>query len=107
MRYLYFVRQMPGIRIISFSLLVVLAIQILPVSQAGDFIGSDQSIELLSQDDSESNLRDGNPVSLLSLYSHEIAYKSSDGKAMKYIHTSAQLPSFYIADIIAPPPDII
>ena len=97
------------LRIISFFLAVTMAITMLPLSQIGYALGSNQWTEELPHECSQPDKADSFPLttSFLPADGYSIVSHISENNAMIYIHHSASIPSNHSTDVVSPPPDVL
>ncbi len=98
------------LRIISFFLALTMAITMLPLSQIGYALGSNQWTEELPHGCSEPEKSDnGFPIhhNFLPAEGYSIVSHISENNAMLYIHLSDSIPSNHSTDVVSPPPDVI
>ena len=99
------------LKVISFFLVLLFAIQVLPVAQIGRMLSQNQWTEELphaSDDDASANAlaNTDHPYLPPAVYS---ATRSlfSETKALAYIHFSEQIPSNHSTEVVIPPPDAV
>lgn len=99
------------LKIISFLLCMLLALQMLPIQEIGKMLGTNQWTEELPHntgddsgeaDASKSFQKIFLPVNNLTGTSFKI-----ETQARAYIHSSDQVPSNHSTDVVSPPPDVI
>lgn len=100
---------MSKLKIISFFLVLVLAIQVLPIAQIGTMLSQNQWTEELPHASD-----DGGKAGALADFNHPYlppaGYSAvvsffSESKALAYIHFSEQIPSNHSTEVVIPPPD--
>ena len=87
-----------------FSLLMML--QMLPISQIGQMLRTNQWTEELPHSSDQA----GKDLSQSSLFPHEVIYNLeiiAESKALAYLHAADQIPSNHSGDVVSPPPDTI
>ncbi|MGI8635247.1 MAG: hypothetical protein ACR2KZ_07570 [Segetibacter sp.] len=98
------------LKVISFFLVLLMTMQMLPVKQIGKVLASNQWNEELPHDADEA----GKDVSVK--FNHPflppVAYTTSASiasnvKALAYIHHSEQIPSNHSTEVVTPPPDSV
>lgn len=99
------------LKVISFFLCMLIALQMLPVKEIGKMLCNNQWTEELphgSADDGEKSdastpfQKNFLPVNALTGPSFII-----ETKARTYIHSSDQVPSNHSTDVVSPPPDLL
>jgi hypothetical protein len=101
---------LPGmlkLKIISFFLVLLMLIQILPVQQIGNALSQNQWTEELPHKDSCSNEDCSIVKAFLPVASHNHAFDFISSVAVIYIHVSEQIPSNHSTDVVSPPPDVM
>lgn len=102
---------MVKLKIISFLLCMLMALQMLPVQEIGKMLGTNQWTEEVphntNEDSGEADTsaafqKNFLPVNTLAATSFKI-----ETKARAYIHSSEQIPSNHSTDVVSPPPDAI
>lgn len=100
------------LKIISFFLALLLAIQMLPIAQIGSMISQNQWTEELPHNASD----DGGKADATAKFNHpylpaagrlDLVSFFSESKALAYIHLSDQIPSNHSTEVVIPPPDSI
>ena len=98
------------LKIISFFLTLLIAVQMLPVKQIGKVLASNQWTEELPHDADEAGkghlVKFNHPFLPPSNYTTLATY-ISDCKALAYIHFSEQIPSNHSAEVFTPPPNSV
>ena len=98
------------LKVISFFLCLLMAMQMLPIQQIGKVLASNQWTEELPHD------IDDTPKDPSVKFNHSFlppanyttsASLVSDAKALAYIHLSEQIPSNHSTEVVSPPPDFI
>jgi hypothetical protein len=97
------------LKIISFFLLLLLTLQVLPLKQIGKMLGSNQWTEELPHDfaDEEGKapiVNFNHPFLPPSEYAQSPTV-FAEAKAMAYIHLSDQIPCNHSTEVVTPPPD--
>ena len=100
------------LKIISFLLCVLLAIQILPVAQIGNMLGKNQWIEELPHDTSDDISKADVSAKFNHPYLPPADYTAalsslSESTALACIHFSDQIPSNHSTEVVIPPPDSV
>ena len=96
------------LKIIALFLSLLMMLQMLPISQIGQMLSTNQWTEELPH----SNDQAGKAEDLLhsSLFPHEVIYNLeiiAESKALAYLHSADQIPSNHSTDVVSPPPDIV
>src|SRR3954462_4379199 len=98
------------LRVISFFLTLLIAVQMLPVKQIGKVLASNQWTEELPHDSDEAgkdaSVKFSHPYLPPANYTTTFSF-AFDSKAIAYIHFSEQIPSNHSTEIVAPPPDFL
>ncbi len=102
---------MVKLKILSFLLGMLIALQMLPVKQIGQMLGTNQLTEELPH----STTDDGGKIepSSLLLKAYMPAYGAAGTsittgtKANAYMHLCEQIPSNHSSDVVSPPPDVL
>lgn len=97
------------LRIISFFLALTMGITLLPLSQIGYALSSNQWTEELPHGCSQPEKADGFATgnNFLPVEGYNIVSHFSESKAMIYIHLSDSIPSNHSTDVVSPPPDAL
>jgi hypothetical protein len=99
------------LKIISFFLALVMAVQMLPLAQIGNALGANQwNEELPHNAGDEKGKTDGEDIFIkhyLSPGSHNFVASLLNNKTQIYIHTSEVTPSNHSTDVVTPPPDVV
>lgn len=106
---LYLLRMLK-LKVISFFLTLLIAVQILPVKQIGKVLASNQWTEELPHDADEAGkdhiVKFNHPFLPPSAYEITVSF-ASETKALAYIHLSEQIPSNHSTEVVSPPPDSV
>ena len=95
------------LRIISIFLALVMSIQMLPLSQIGYALSSNQWTEELPHTAAEDFAKsDGSFKNFLPANPHCFLSDICFSAANIYIHSSEQIPSNHSTDVVTPPPDL-
>ncbi|WP_018615079.1 hypothetical protein [Segetibacter koreensis] len=100
------------LKIISFFLSLLIAIQMLPIAQIGNMLSKNQWTEELphnAADDAgkaDTFAKFNHPYLPPSGYSTGISF-CSDSKELAYIHLSESIPSNHSTEVVIPPPDSV
>jgi hypothetical protein len=98
------------LKVISFFLTLLIAMQMLPVKQIGKVLASNQWTEELPHDTDEAgkdhSVKFNHPFLPPANYTTLVSY-ASDLKALAYIHFSEQIPSNHSTEVLTPPPDYV
>ena len=101
--------SMIKIKIIAFCLSILMTLQMLPISQIGQMLSSNQWVEELphSADDTASKA-EGNfhPIIFHQTDSYKIVF-IAESKVLAYLHSSDQIPSNHSSDVIDQPPNLL
>jgi len=95
------------IKIIAFFLSLLMTLQMLPISQIGQVLSSNQWIEEVPHNTSDTEGKaDGAIVSnfFLQIANGNIVY-IAQSKELAYLHLSDQIPSNHSSDVLAEPPN--
>ena len=100
------------LKIISFFLISLLTLQVLPLRQIGNMLSQNQWTEELPHNVSDDDCKPDLCNHLHHPYLPPAGYaavvtSSSDSKTIAYIHFSDQIPSNHSAEIVIPPPDTV
>ena len=100
------------LKIISFFLLLLLTLQMLPIKQIGRMLSQNQWTEELPHSVSDDNGKADACIHLHHPYLPPACYtavvsSASDSKTLAYIHFSDQIPSNHSAEVVIPPPDSV
>ncbi len=99
---------MTKLRIISFILALVLAIQMLPIAQIGYALSSNQWTEELPHSTGDDTSKGDNSLAkFLFETPHHFISNISCSAENSYIHSSDQIPSNHSIDVVSPPPDVL
>ncbi|MDB5192098.1 MAG: hypothetical protein JWQ96_1661 [Segetibacter sp.] len=99
------------IKIISFFLSLLIAVQMLPTEQIGRMLSTNQWTEELPETSGESKGKTDGAFKLSNLYL-DAAHDNNlsfitEGKILNYLHSSDQIPSNHSTDVVSPPPDSV
>jgi hypothetical protein len=107
----YLLRTVIKLKLISFFLSLVLALQMLPTAQIGRMLSQNQLTEeaFHNAGDIDIDIADApadfnHPYLPPAGYSESVSF-SSESKALAYIHFSDQIPSNHSTEVVVPPPD--
>lgn len=97
---------MVRLRVIALFLSLVMAIQMVPATQIGDALSSNQWTEELPHNTTEDPAKADNTMNkFLPAFTHHFVSDVFFSAASIYIHTSEQIPSNHSNDVVSPPPD--
>lgn len=98
------------LKVISFFLSLLIAVQMLPIRQIGKVLASNQWTEELPHDVDEngkdSSVKFNHPFLPPANYNTKVS-GASETKQLAYIHLSEQIPSNHSTEIVSPPPDSV
>ena len=100
---------MVKLKIISFFLCMVMALQMLPVKEIGKMLSTNQWTEELphgTTDDADKCDASSLQKAFLPEYSLAGTSILTAAKANAYIHQSERIPSNHPTDVVTPPPDL-
>ena len=97
------------LKIISFFLCLLIAMQMLPVKQIGRMLSTNQWTEEIPEGSAEQKGKTDGAFKIPSLYldasqESNLSYLT-ENKVLIYIHLSDQIPSNHSTDVVSPPPD--
>ena len=103
---------MVKLKIISFFLILLLTLQMLPIKQIGSMLSQNQWTEELphnvSDDDGKADACTGLHHPFLPPASYAAVVASAyESKTLAYIHFSEHIPFNHSAEVVIPPPDSI
>ena len=103
---------MVKLKIISFFLCLLLALQMLPLAQIGSMLSQNQWTEELPHNTADDISKAGAPADFNHPYLPPSGYSDivslfSESRALAYIHFSAQIPSNHSTEVVVPPPDAV
>ncbi len=101
--------SMIRLKIIAVFLSLLMTLQMLPISQIGQMLSSNQWIEELPHNSGDSESKAEGSL-LSNLIPQAIICNISlliESKTIAYLHISAQIPSNHSTDVITPPPDLL
>ncbi|MEO7800848.1 MAG: hypothetical protein ABIR81_02555 [Ginsengibacter sp.] len=102
-----YLRLMIKNRIISFVLVLILSIQMLPLVQIGVALSCNQWTEELPHNSDDTTKNDSSVAKFILLTPHHFIAEFSCSAENIYIHSSDQIPSNHSTDIVSPPPDFV
>ncbi len=97
------------LKIIALFLSLLMTLQMLPISQIGQMLSSNQWIEELPHnigDNEGKALNSFNSNFLPSTFNYNITFVT-ESKVLAYLHSSDQIPSNHSTDVILEPPNSI
>ncbi|MEP7141873.1 MAG: hypothetical protein ABI707_03325 [Ferruginibacter sp.] len=97
------------LKIIAFFLSLLMVVQMLPISQIGQMLSTNQWTEELPHNatDQGGKAEDSlHPTLFPPEINHNIAV-IAESKTLAYLHSSDQIPSNHSTDVVCPPPDTL
>jgi hypothetical protein len=96
------------LKVIALFLSLLMVLQMLPISQIGQMLSTNQWTEELPHSSDQA----GKSENLLhqGLFPHEMIYHleiATESKTLAYLHSADQIPSNHSTDVVCPPPDTI
>lgn len=103
---------MMKLKIISFFLMLLVTVQMLPVEKIGNMLSKNQWTEELPHNTCDDTGKADVPADFNHPYLSPLGYSSfvsatSDTRALAYIHFSDQIPSNHSTEVVIPPPDAV
>ncbi len=102
---------MVKLKIISFLLCMLMALQMLPLREIGKMLGTNQWTEelphQLGDDEGKSDSSTPFQKAFLSPYNYAGNSILDEAKVNAYIHHSEQIPSNHSTEVVSPPPDML
>ncbi len=99
---------MVKLKIISFLLCMLMALQMLPIQEIGKMLGTNQWTEELPHNNVDDEGKSDSSLfqkAFLPVAGSSGTSILSDAKANAYIHRSDQIPRNHSTDVVSPPPD--
>lgn len=100
---------MVKLKIISFFLCMVMALQMLPIREIGKMLSTNQWTEEIPHGtcDDAGKCDASLQKVFLPVYSLTGTSLLTEAKANAYIHQSERIPSNHSTDVVSPPPDVV
>ena len=99
---------MRKLRIIALFLALLMTLQMLPITQIGQMLSTNQWVEELPHNAGDCGKAENSlePHFLPPAITSCMAI-SAESKTVAYLHSSDQIPSNHSTDVVSPPPDVL
>jgi hypothetical protein len=106
--HIFALTEMGKLKIIALFLVLLMTLQMLPITQIGQMLSTNQWVEELPHNALDSGKAECSlePHFLPPSISSHIAI-SAESKVVAYLHCSDQIPSNHSTDVVCPPPDVL
>ncbi len=98
------------LKVISFLLCMLMALQMLPIQEIGKMLSTNQWTEELPHNSGDEGGKSDSSASFQKIFLPVSNYTGPsfiiETRARAYIHSSDQVPSNHSADVVSPPPDM-